>query len=292
MTGETMHPGSDDPMAQKDIQNQQEELPYSPSDRKNEIEINSENILNDPKYIFHGVGFDTLSLRKILQHGLLSEQASKDMDVKISKNNIGYNLSRYISFSESPATSGMNRKGSFGTYSLKGISLIVDRTKNIAIKASKGSRMDSGFPDEVYVATRVAPEDIKGVMINSNFLNRRISELSYGVEKMGTGLIAGRCLQTIQELSDDFGYNEDVSILKRLLGELDSATLKNFPSFVEYDKQVNKLRSEINSFMQSYIESAYNYYLEQEETTLRDVMKHDLPEGMKIYDTDGEEQPL
>jgi hypothetical protein len=255
-----------------------------------ESKVEAPNPLESRSAIFHGIGFDVLKLAGITKHGLMSQEEARLEGVDLTRMNDGYNGTSMISFSESPAASGLGGYGAFGIYTGRdGISFIVDRAKVGTMKAKPGTEMDSGFPDEVYVRGSVAPEQIEGVMVDSSKLDSHLTELGFGIEKMGTGSITGRCLGTVAQLELLSGLTFDTS---DLLGYLEEVKTLSTAEIVSYYDDKDRIITNINRIMQAFVQEAFDKVLSKTGATLRDVMKMYISDDLKVYDREGNQISL
>lgn len=128
---------------------------------------------------FHGIGFDTLKLYSILKHGILCEREAKKQNVYYNQNFInGENGRELISVAVNPFihnTFNDDFQG-FNVYIKNAISFVID-SNSVSIN---NHRDYIPFVDEGFVYNRVKVEDIKGIMVNSKYINKPISELEIG----------------------------------------------------------------------------------------------------------------
>lgn len=182
-----------------------------------EQELRYGEILFDRSKYFHGIGFDFLRLKSIMEKGILSEQSAQQENIDFRKNYGGYNLGDSVSVAESPAINNSFTFGCFGNYIKDGISFIISNEHSF--KAPKGSARDSGYPDEAFIRSKVKKENITGVMIPEDLLNSPLSELPIGLAKMGYAYIDERCRQIVSGLESETGYHADTGQLEELIGQ-------------------------------------------------------------------------
>ena len=156
-------------------------------------------ILYDKSLVFHGVGFDMIRLRNILEKGILSEQAAQAKGMELTRNYGGYNLGDSVSVAESPAINNSFTFGCFGNYIKGGISFVIKGEH--AYKAPKGSSRDGGYPDEAFIGHEVKRENITGVMVPADLLDAPLADLPLGLAKMGYAYIDNRCRKIILTVS-------------------------------------------------------------------------------------------
>jgi len=246
-------------------------------------------ILYDRSKVFHGIGFDFIRLKSILEKGILSEQAAKGEGVDLKRNYGGYNLGDSVSVAESPAVNNSFTFGCFGNYIKDGISFVI--ANEHAYKAPKGSNQDSGYLDEAFVRYSVRKENIAGVMVPENLLDATLADLPLGLSKMGYAYIDERCEQLIKNLEVETGYIADITELKEIIkkkGELEKQELDYF----EKDKQRKLLFDQMERLMSQAVNLGFSQKLGKEHPTLKDVLKSYLPESMKIYNSKGVEISL
>ena len=241
-------------------------------------------ILEDRSKIFHGIGFDLIRLKKILDNGILSEKAAVDRGVDITRNYGGYNLNDSISVGESPVIHGTHTFGAFKNYIANGISFVIDGVP--AYKAKKGSERDSGYIDEAYVSHSISREKIVGIMVPEEILDLPLSKIPVGLAKMGYSYIDNRCRKIIQDLAQECNFADDVSELEDIMrqkAELEESNLE----YLEKDGQRRKIFTQMEEFMQGYISKAYSKKLNIPNPTLRNTLFHQIPQEMSLYNSDG-----
>jgi len=241
-------------------------------------------ILEDKSKIFHGIGFDLIRLQRILDNGILSEEAASEKGVDITRSYGGYNLSDSISVGESPAVHKTYTFGVFRNYIANGISFVIDGVS--AHKARKGSERDSGYIDEAFVTHSIPKEKITGIMVPEEMLDLPLSKIPVGLAKMGYGYIDNRCKKIIQDLEQECDFTDDTSELENLIKR--KAELEEFDlEYLEKDKQRKIIFDQMEEFMQTYIGKAYSKRLSKHNPTLRDVLAQQIPQGMSLYNSDG-----
>jgi len=241
-------------------------------------------ILKDKSTIFHGIGFDLIRLQKILDNGILSEQAASDKRVEIIKNYGGYNLSDSISVGESPAINNTYTFGVFKNFIANGISFVIEGVSTF--KAMKGEERDSGFIDEAFVYHSIPKKNIKGIMIPEKMLDIPLSKIPIGLSKMGHGYIDNRCRKIIKNLEEEYNFKADTSILEKLMAkkaELEESNL----DYLELDAKTEKIFEQMDKFMQVYLSKAYSKKFNISNPTLKDILLQIIPKGMNVYNSDG-----
>lgn len=257
-------------------------------------------ILMDKSKLFHGIGFDLIRYKSILEHGILSENAAYEKGVNIKRNFQGYNLNDTVSVTESPSVHKTFTSGAFGTYIRPGISFVIEGIpidSSIAFRpppqdikedfrSSRISKRASGYIDEAYVIHEIPKENLQGVMIPEDSLDKPLSELPLGLAKMGHNFIENRCRSLITDLAQEIGFSGDITQLEELIKSKEE--LENSPGY--YSEKHNarqKLLEQMDKFMQEYIHKAFVQSTGQKQVTLRDVLKKYTPADMPIYNSDG-----
>lgn len=246
-------------------------------------------VLYDRQNIFHGVGFDFIRLKGILENGILSERAATETGISLDRNYGGYNLKNYVSMAESPSINNSFTFGCFGTFIKDGISFIVK--KEDTFKAPVGSSMDSGFADEIFVRNKVKRENITGVMVPSGLLDASIESLPSGIKKMGLGFVDNYCKKTLANLENETGYKTDGVDLEKLMEQKERLEKENI-DYLEKSKKRDEILNGMGKTMSNYISEAYSKKLGKQNPTLRDVLALYLPSEMKVYNQDGIEISL
>lgn len=293
-------------------------------------EINYGEVLKDPSNLFHGIGFDVFKLIGILNNGILSENAAKEKNLDLARNYDGYNLNDTVSVAESP--SKLQAHGAFNVYIKSGISFIIKNIPVDGIGAFKPPHDDShenyyekdpfivafnklnktnistlrlmkmnsyhsvnsrnsGFEDEVYIKHKVPIENISGIMIPEESLDRWISELPLELSTIGAGFIQNRCQKLFTDLEQETGYKADQTQFKELI-EMRSKINNTEIDFPEKDKIEKKIFNTMDKIVQENIEKGFALKMGKEQVTLRDILKKYLPEGMKLYNSDGKPMAL
>ncbi len=246
-------------------------------------------ILLDRSKSFHGIGFDLLRLKSILEKGIVSEQEAQKENINFRRNYEGYNLGNSVSVAESPAVNNSFNFGCFGNYIKNGISLVI--SNEYSFKAPKGSEIDSGYPDEAFIRDKVKRENITGVMIPEDLLDSQISELPVGLVKMGYAYIDERCRQIVCSLESETGYHADTVHLEELIKQKEQLKERDM-DYLAKNNERKAIIEQIEHEIGKIISLAYAHKLGKENLTLRDVLKVYLPESMKTYNSDGFEVSL
>jgi hypothetical protein len=246
-------------------------------------------ILYDRSKSFHGIGFDFLRMKSILEKGILSEQAAQQEGVSFKRNYGGYNLGDSVSVAESPAINNSFTFGCFGNYIKNGISFVI--ANEHPYKAPKGSSRDSGYLDEAFIHERVKRENISGVMIPKDLLDTSLAGLPLGLAKMGYAYVDERCRQIISGIETETGYHADTSRLEELIAKRRELEEKEL-DYSSKDEQRKAIFDQMEKLMGQLINNAFSQKTGKENPTLRDVLKLYLPESMKIYNSDGFEISL
>lgn len=262
-------------------------------------------VLQDKTKIFHGVGFDTLRFASILEHGLLSERAAQARGHQITRNYGGYNLDDTVSMTASPSAHGTYDHGAFRSYVKEGIGLVVNSRgldtfaappmqesgkfgmmEPMSFRSSRASLRASGYPDEVYAAHEVPPQNIVGVMVPEEKLETPVADLPLGLSKMGYDYIDERCTKMVADIEQRLGYKADTSELEELMRrkwEMETSQI----GYAEKDKARKDIFAAMDKFLGSYIGQAYAHDMGKLDVTLDDVLQKYVPEGMQVYNSDG-----
>ncbi|GEM_PF-6237042 len=241
-------------------------------------------VLLDKSKLFHGVGFDTIRFKSILEHGILSENAASQRGMNHTRNYGGYNLSDAVSVVESPSIHNTFTFGAFRIYIKDGISFVIDGVNGF--KARQGSSRDSGFVDEAYVSHEVPRSNISGVMVPEDALSKPVSELPIGLSHMGYGFVDNRSRRILADLEHELGYKADATALEEIIQQKEALENSDM-DYLEKDKGRKELFNAMETNLQSHIGQAYSHHMGKETVTLRDVMTKYLPDGMQIYNSDG-----
>lgn len=242
-------------------------------------------ILRDRQNIFHGIGFDFIKLKGILENGILSEEAAKEKGVSLSRNYGGYNLKNYVSMAESPSINNSFTFGCFGTFVKDGISFVA--RKENTFKAATGSTMDSGFVDEIFVRNEVKKENIVGVMLPFDQLDTPIKNLPFETTKMGLGFVDDYCKKTLINLENETDYKTEGVDLEKLIEQKSALESQDNVDYLEKSKVRDKIIDDIGKLMSGYVSEAYSKKSGIENPTLKDVLKLYLPPEMKLYNQNG-----
>lgn len=167
----------------RDFYNQR---PSSLSENDAEQKEQYGEILYDRSKNFHGISFDLLRLKSILEKGILSESAAAREKTEINRNYGGYNKNENISVAVSPCIHATFDYGCFKTYIKNGISFVI---ANEELATNKGA--ESGFIDEGFIQDKVEKENIVGIMVPEDDLNSPLGDLTLSVNVMGGGLYQG-----------------------------------------------------------------------------------------------------
>lgn len=246
-------------------------------------------ILFDRSKYFHGIGFDFLRFKSIMEKGILSEQEAKQENISFRRNYGGYNLGDSVSVAESPAINNSFTFGCFGKYIRGGISFVISNEHSF--KAPKGSVRDSQYLDEAFIRGKVKRENITGVMVPEDLLNSPLSELPLGLAKVGYAYIEQRCRQIVGDLESETGYHADTTYLEELIKQIQELDQRDIGYLVKYEER-DAIFEKMEHEMGKIIASAFAQKLEKENVTLRDILKVYLPESMKTYNSDGFEVSL
>lgn len=225
-------------------------------------------------------------MKSILEKGILSEKEAQKENINFRRNYDGYNLDDSVSVAESPAINNSFTFGCFGNYIKGGISFVISNEHSF--KAPKGSARDSGYPDEVFIRSKVKRENITGVMVPDDLLDSQLSELPLGLAKMGYAYIDERCRQIVSDLESETGYHADTTHLEELIKQKQELELEQRDiDYLAKDNDRKAIFEKMEHEMGKIIGLAFAFKLGKENLTLRDVLKVYLPESMKIYNSDG-----
>ena len=253
-------------------------------------------LLYDKSKLFHGIGFDLIRLKRILEHGIFSENAAREKGLSVARNYGGYNLNDTVSVTESPSVHGTFTFGAFFVYIKNGIGLVIDNTPLDGVKAFRAPQMRgdyetstsraSGFVDEACIVHEVPRRNIVGVMVPEDALDRPLSELRLGLDKIGTGYINNRCRSLVTEIEKELGYSANLIPLEALMRQkdlLDKADL----SYLEKRDAQDRVFNEMDRFIAEYTEQAYKAKLGKDRVVLRDILREYVPSGVETYNSDG-----
>lgn len=246
-------------------------------------------ILFDRSKSFHGIGFDFLRLKSILEKGILSELEARQENVNFTRNYGAQNFGYSVFVAESPVINGSFTFGCFGTYIRGGISFVISNEHSF--KAPKGSARDHGYPDEAFISGRVKRENITGVMIPEDMLNSRLSELPIGLAKMGGDYVDERCRKIVSGLEAETGYHVDTSHLEELMRQKQELEQGDM-DYLATDKKRKALLEQMEREMGNIVGLAFAQKLAKKNVTLKDVLDIYLPKSLKTYNSDGFEISL
>ncbi len=241
-------------------------------------------ILLDRQNVFHGIGFDFIRLKGILEKGILSEQAAMREDLDLKRNYRGYNLNDSVSLVESPSLSGCFKFGCFGVYIKNGISFVIKN--ELTYKVPKGSPRYSGYQDEIFAGDKVRRENIVGVMIPDDLLNTPLTGLSLGLEKMGFDYIDDRCRKLLSDLEKETEYHSDTTVLEELIKRRQNNEKQEL-DLLKKDTERSEIFEAMEKEMWQHIKNAYAKKIGIDQPTFKDVLKLYLPSSMKVYNSDG-----
>jgi hypothetical protein len=253
----------------------------------------SKELLQDRSKYFHGIGFDLPRIGKILKLGILTEKEALAQGANVVRNTQGFNLNDTVSVAESPSINNTHAHGAFGLYIKSGISFVIDRQNlhmfgipsSITSDDLNVARPSSRICGEQYIAGSVPTDNIVGVMVPEEMLNKKVTELSLGLKNIGWGQINDKCTKMVAELEKECGYTADISELYELIKRREAIRQQKFG--LERDKQEEQVILDMEKYVTGFMEKAYAKKMGKEDVTLRDILEHYLPSTMKVYDTSG-----
>jgi hypothetical protein len=256
-------------------------------------------VLLDKSKLFHGVGFDTLRFKSILEHGILSERAATEKGIALNRNFGGSNLDDTVSVTFSPAVFNTFTFGAFPEYVNQGIGFAIERRGLSTFPAPRPAisgyesiedlaGRSSGYPDETYVRNEIPPENIVGVMVPEDALLKPVSELPLrpALAEMAERKIDKRCRGIIADLEKELGYKADTAPIEELLQQQKAVTESNLPYYENVAKR-KEVYAVMEKTIQSYIGQAYAHAFQKENVLLRDVLTKYLSEDMPVYNANG-----
>jgi len=263
---------------------------FQNSEPTHELRAQYGEVLFDHSKAFHGIGFDFLRLKSILEKGILSEQEARQQKVSLVRNSPrGYNLSDNVSVAESPAINSTFTFGAFANYIRNGISFVISGGERL--HRFRGGPRDSDIPGEAFVKEKVKKENIVGIMIPEDKLDSSLFELPFRLVGRATGSVDDRCIRTINDLESETGYRADTLQLEKLMKQKEELEQSDI-DYLKKDKPRKAILAQMEREMTYIVGSAFAKKLGKENPVLRDILKLYIPESMRVYNSDGFEISL
>lgn len=263
-----------------------------PSNNKStQIDISKKGygeVLFDKNKVFHGIDYDFIRLKNILQYGILSAEIAKlsNNDIEFSRNYNGVNFDDSISVVECPAIHNtfVNRSSAFYEYVSNSISFIIEDEK--IYKGIKKYKRRSQYIDEAYIFGGVDKEKINGIMVSTS-LSTPINILPLRVTRLHWDRINARCLSFIYLLQKECGFYENTDQLQQLINQKDGIENQILNNKREDSGEYSSVIMQIEKFLRNYVQKAYSHKLNKVEVTLGDVLSLYVPENIVIYNHRG-----
>ena len=236
------------------------------------------NIFDDVTLRYHGIGENILKFIFILKDGILCAN-SLEHKPYYARNYGGFNKDEAVSICY-PINGSRTTYGAFQIYIKKGgLSFVLKDVKE-SLLIFTGHK--SGFADEELYIGNISPNNIVGIIVNSQLLNKKISELNL-LKNMGYGYINNTFLQTIRYLKSD-GMNNIITEeqMQELFDKTDQLMHKAFLNFQLEEQIILELSQILSSYLAQYFEQKYGI------TTVVEFLQMFNKNNLPIYDENGE----
>ena len=236
------------------------------------------NIFDDVTLRYHGIGENILKFIFILKDGILCANSLKNTSY-YAKNYGGYNKENMVSICY-PISGEKVKYRAFLVYIKEGgLSFVL---KDVKGTSSSSTHHDSGFADEEFHFGNISPNNIVGIIVNRQLLNKKISELNL-LRNMGYGYINNTFLQTVRYLKSN-GMNNIITEeqMQELFNKTDQLIHKEFFNFQIKEQIILELSQILSSYLAQFFEQKYGI------TTVVEFLQMFNKNNLPIYDENGE----
>lgn len=250
---------------------------------------------------FHGIGFDFFKLNSVLTYGILSASAMGKLGLTIPRNFEGGNSKKWISVVDASLIH-KNFSG-YRNFTKHGINFFCEVPEIVEPVAGKNryQAIWEGLPynksnhlDERYVYDRIPVENIMGVLVPEQYIEKDISHLTYLYNSLDFDLFLSR----IKYFTDRFNYKnitlfdsvykeEDFNnLLLQYKMSIDKYTRSNHE---EKDRdtvfdELTAILEPINAYISNAMKKYYQQELNKDNISVLDVVKHEMVKSDMDYD--------
>lgn len=128
----------------------------------------------------------------------------------------------------SPSINGINVSDTYNRYIKNGISFIIRLDNSLEIKKNNGL---TSYNDVCYVKNYIPLDNIVGIIINKELLDKRLSEVALGINKKNltySSVVPKKCQHLAKCMEEECGYKIDMNRLSYLISEHDYDSIERF----------------------------------------------------------------
>lgn len=225
--------------------------------------------------ILHSVGFNVFKLESVFENGILSFNEATSKNIVYARNYTGYNLDDAISCVRVSYINPSILDSSYHKHIMHGVSLIIENTKFIY---NKNERVIHNV-DEVLVENSIDKNNIKGIIVPSNYENMLLSEVDcLTLDSTSYVNVKNSCV-FIYKYFLKYNYNLNKDLLNEYLNELylTNNAIRECNEKEDYDDLVVNFKEvvrELNDYLKEEIHNCFKKVLNKDEVTLLDAVNY------------------
>lgn len=227
-------------------------------------------------FYYHSIDFDFARFFSILNNGIVSKKAASEMGIKYYYRNYTHSSTRseYISVSHFPRTIFRYYKieNELYDFNTNKICFIID---DIIALEKQVCKNRNSYTNERHVHYRIAPSEIKGILLRETDAKKRLSEISFNYKFTDKCYFENKIFTTISFFVDIFGTFGDTNIIYNLIGKLRETQICGLDDGIILEEISRKMRNNIYQVLSSV--------LGVENPTLLDVINYFNRDMYPIY---------
>ena len=238
---------------------------------------------------FHGIGFNFATLDSILEYGILSNYAKKNMNLTPGRNYSGYNGDNFISVSVGNGISKSKFIDSGISFEVE-VDNLINGEIDVSKAKSEGLPINSKlYDDEMFAFYKIDKESIKNIIVNPDYLNLNIKDLNYLNCSNNYENIVSNIDTYLNYFRINFNYFPDITKIEKLKAKYleliisyekmseEKQKLNQDNLFVNTDKIKNILNNEIGLMFNQIFSNIFNKTNIITKDVLRFILeKHNL----------------
>lgn len=225
--------------------------------------------------LLHSCGFNLASFVSIMKNGIVSSKYAKENNMSFARNFDGSNLDDYISCMRYLYVNKDVSDSAYALYAMNGLSFILEDVDYIYDK----NEIIIHRSDEVLVKDYIPISKIKGIMVPSDYMDSKLSELEYIRHNATKYVNIKGNITVFKEFIKSIGGNVDSSFFDDIDREL--YAINQAYAVSSDDDEKNELRedlkdviSDLNYEIGNNLEEAFIKILDKDDICLEDVVRY------------------
>ncbi len=242
--------------------------------------------------LLHSIGFNLIRLESILTNGILSKRKMEELGINYCTNYTGYNLDDTISCMLFAYINPTVENNAYNKYAINGITLIVEDVDYIY---DLGERYINRV-DEVLVKDYIPTNNIKGIIIPSEYRDKYIYDLNYLTLDSTSYINIKSSVDMLNKYLNNNKYYLDMDIVNEYLYELAITNnaiyklkeQKNYKENEDYQDLVSNFHEtvyDLDEYLRFEIAKYYTKKYKKIDITLLDIVNSICEDkNIPIYD--------